>query len=556
MSKSIVIRSVFGVVLIGSLGAQNNETVLRVTSRLVQVSVIVQDKKGEPVRDLTRDDFSITDNNRQQKIAVFSLDVAEGTPAAPAAANAPAPALVVSNRVARPEEKRMGVTVVVFDALNIHGLDDFVYGRKQLVQFLKTLEPGDPVALYFINGPTVRVAHDFTDDTSALIEAANKLSDWERLKDAGSGPSLEEASSVGDAGGGYFATIAAFMQQASEADEAARLRMTAEWTLTALEAIARHLTGIPGRKNLIWISNGYPMNIGLSPEAFKAAAQAGVNQELFDYSERTNRIARILAEAEVVVYPVDPAGVRTDHMYRASNAGRPSSGRFITAGERAAPTIATIRAIAKQTGGLAFFNNEIAGNMRRAVDDGRVTYTLGFYPPEESWDGKYHAIKVLVDRKGVEVRTRDGYFAKPLAELAPEREESLRQAVASPLEGAAIGVKVKVPSNPLGWAEQDLVVTIDPRDIRFETRDGRMRADVDVVFAQQSHDGGILKGEKKTLALSLSPESYQEGLKSGLTLQEHIAVDSTASRLRVVVRDASTGAEGSVSIPVRRPEKS
>jgi VWFA-related protein len=535
----------------GALWAQETEPVLRVTTRLVQVSVVVEDKKGEPIRDLTRDDFTVIDNNQPRKIAVFSLDVAQGNAAPPAPTAAPTP-LLVANRVARPEEKRIGVTVVVFDALNIRGLDQFTYGKKQLVEFLRTLQAGDPVALYFINGPVVRVAHDFTDDASALIDAAKRLTDSEILSDAGAAPSLGEASSVGDVGGGYFATIAGFLQQASQADEAARLRMTTEWTLTALEAIARHLTGIPGRKNLIWVSNGYPMNIGLSPEAFKAAAQVGVNQELFDYSDRTNRIARILAEAEVVVYPVDPAGVRTDSRYKASYAGHPSNNRMITAGERAAPTIATIRAIAKQTGGLAFYNNEIAGNMRRAVDDGRVTYTLGFYPSQESWDGKYHTLKVSVDRKGAEVRTRDGYFAKAVAELAPEREEALKLAVASPLEGAAIGVKLQLPSNPLESSDQDLVVFIDAHDIQFESKEGRMHADVDVVFAQTAHDGSILKGERKTLALNLTADSYQEGMKNGLSLREHLAVNPTASRLRVVVRDAATGAEGSVSVPVKR----
>jgi hypothetical protein len=307
---------------------------------------------------------------------------------------------------------------------------------------------------------------------------------------------------------------------------------------------------------MIWVSNGYPMNIGLSPEAFKAAETKGVNQEIYDYSEQTTRIARLLAEAEVVVYPVDPAGVRTDHVYRASNAGKPSSGRMITAGERASPTIATIRAIAKDTGGLSFYNNEIAGNIRRAVEDGRVTYTLGFYPEADSWDGKYHALKVSVDRKGLEVRTREGYFAKPLAELAPERDQSLKLAVASPLEGVAIGVRVKVASNPLDSAPQDLTVYFDPRDLQFANKDGRMQADVDVVFAQQSADGSILKGEKKTLALSLTPESYQEGLKNGLTLPEHLTVDAKAYKVRVVVRDVATGAEGSVSIPVKLAAKS
>jgi hypothetical protein len=350
----------------------------------------------------------------------------------------------------------------------------------------------------------------------------------------------------------HFAAIASKLMQASQADAATQARIKTEWTFTALEAIARHLTGIPGRKNMIWISSGYPMNIGLNPEAFAAAAGAGVNQELFSYSDRTDRIARLFAEAEVVVYPVDPGGVRTDHGYRASNSGHPGTGRFITAGEKAAPQIATIRAIAKQTGGIAYVNNAIAKNIREAVDDGRVTYTIGFYPSQDEWDGKFHSLKVTVNRPGVEVRTRSGYFAKLVAELPREREQALHLAVSSPLEGEAIGVKVMVPTNPLGWASQDFAVVIDPRDLRFESKDGRMQSVVDVVFAQQAADGHIVKGEQKSIAYDLTPEKYDDGLKNGLALPEKLWVERDASRVHVVVRDTATGAVGSVSVPIRR----
>jgi VWFA-related protein len=563
MSSTSLLRSFFAVALTGSLSVlvciaqQGTDPVLRVTSRLVQISVVAQDKHGNPVRDLTRDDFTVIDNNHPQKISVFSLDIAEPTtaPAQSLTTSAPNDApLVVSNRTLQPEQKRMGVTVIVLDALNLGSTDDFVYGRKQLLEFLKTLQVGDPVALYSINGPQVLLIHDFTDDTASLIEVARTLSSPKTEGEAGASPTAfaGDPSSVGIGSDPHFAQVASMLMRASQADAASQARIKTEWTFTALEAIARHLTGIPGRKNMIWISSGYPMNIGLNPEAFAAAAQAGVNQELFSYSDRTDRIARLLAEAEVVVYPVDPGGVRTDHGYRASNNGRPSSGRFITAGEKAAPQLATIRAIAKQTGGIAYVNNAIARNIREAVEDGRVTYTIGFYPSQEEWDGKFHSLKVSVNRPGVEVRTRSGYFAKSIAELPREREQALHLAVASPLEGEAIGVKVKVPSNPLGWAAQEVAVLIDPRDLYFGSRDGRMESGVDVVFAQQAPDGHIVKGEQKSISYDLTPEKYQEGVRNGLALPEKLWVERDASRVHVVVRDTATGAVGSVSIPIRR----
>jgi hypothetical protein len=231
---------------------------------------------------------------------------------------------------------------------------------------------------------------------------------------------------------------------------------------------------------------------------------------------------------------------------------------MVTAGEIAEPRFASMRLLAKQTGGLAFYNaNDLSGSIQRAIDDARITYTLGFYPPEAAWDGKYHELKVQVKRPGITVRAREGYSASaPVASSEPDRQQALQLAVASPLEGAAIGVRVNVESNPLDWWGQDIVVVIDPHDIRFQARAGRMRSEVDVVFAQLASDGRRLDGEKKTLQYALFPESYENALAQGLFLTESLTIDPRASRVRIVVRDASTGAAGSVSIPVRPAGKS
>jgi VWFA-related protein len=156
-----------------ALAQQPEETVLRVTTRLVQVSVVAHDRDGNPVRDLTRDDFTLTDNGRPQPISVFSVQVAEPAESAPDQADANP--LVISNRTLRSTEKPIAVTAVLFDALNISRLDDFLYAKREVVKFLSTLRPGDPVALYSINGPHVRVIHDFTDDSGSLVQAAQKL---------------------------------------------------------------------------------------------------------------------------------------------------------------------------------------------------------------------------------------------------------------------------------------------------------------------------------------------------------------------------------------------
>jgi VWFA-related protein len=527
-----------------------------VTSRLVQISVIAQDKNGNPVQDLTREDFKITDNKHAEPTSVFSLDSA--SPVAATGQHTRIDPLTIENRSGVQMTKSMAVSVVVVDGLNTSG-NAFLYGKVAVVKFLKDLQPGDPVALYLINGPQARVIHDFTADASSLIRAAKEMAESPLMKDLGT-PSLGRAQAISGSSDPHFGAMGGMISAGSQADTAAMQRLQTEWTLTALEAIARHLTGVPGRKNLIWVSSGFPIAIGLSPGAFKSAENKGNNQELFDYTERTQQISRLLAEAQVAVYPIDPVGVKVDDMYgadlesrmgAAQVRGQQASGHMVTEGEKAEPGHRTMLTIAKQTGGMAFFNNDVAGNIRKAAGDGRISYTLGFYPADEAWDGKYHSLKVTVDRPGVEIRTRSGYFAKAVTELASERKDALRLAVASPLEGEAIGVKVKVPSNPLTGQGADLVVSIDPRDIHFDGKGGKLHGEVDVVFAQQMKDGKLVKGEQKTIECDLSNETYQSSLMGGLTLPVQLTIDKSAFRLRIVVRDTFSGAVGSVSIPVR-----
>jgi hypothetical protein len=79
-----------------------------------------------------------------------------------------------------------------------------------------------------------------------------------------------------------------------------------------------------------------------------------------------------------------------------------------------------MKTLAERTGGKAFYgSNDLSEAIRRAIDDFRVTYTLGFYPTGAKWDGAFHRIKVKVKIPGAEVRARAGYFALPNSAKTP-----------------------------------------------------------------------------------------------------------------------------------------
>jgi VWFA-related protein len=495
---------------------------LQATSRLVQLNVLVHDAKGKPVRGLTKGDFVVLDEGRQRRVAIFRIAEERATPVAAIASHP----LSVTNRGLAQAERPAAATILLVDSLNMRSTDDLLYTKRELPKFLKNLHTGDPVAVYNLAGPTVRVIHEFSDNTESLIRSA------------------ERGSSV----------VSQLLR-----GEPAGMRIRVEWTLAAMEAIAMHLADIPGRKTLVWISSAFPITLGfahmenLAGGASTANAKAG---DLESYHDRLKRLARILNSIDLAIYPVDPRGLMIDDRYKATaRSGDVSASRLQSAGENSLGEFATMDLIASETGGRAYYNaNALGDSIQRAVDDARVTYVLGFYPDEASWNGRNHRLEVRVNRPGVEVRSRRSYFASDAhVESQPEREAALKAAAVTALNGTVIGVTVNVASNPLRPGAQQIEVTVDPQDVHFESKNGKWQADFDLVLTQQAPDGRRLAGERNQCLVDR--ETYAESQSKGLSFRRDIAIQQEAASLRVLIRDSANGAVGSLSVPVGQARK-
>jgi len=170
-------------------------------------------------------------------------------------------------------------------------------------------------------------------------------------------------------------------------------------TLAALEAIANHVARIPGRKNLIWISGGFPMHMGL--DEFTVSN----TQEKRTFSEETERAARALNTANLAVYPVDARGLVTNPDFSSSSRGngnprRPPAGGQSKGMRSIQYSQETMDELAQRTGGKAYYNSNDLKNASAAPSKIRkVTYVLGYYPSHNTWDGKFHDLKVQVIAK-------------------------------------------------------------------------------------------------------------------------------------------------------------
>jgi hypothetical protein len=319
-------------------------------------------------------------------------------------------------------------------------------------------------------------------------------------------------------------------------------------TLSSLEAIAQHLAGVPGRKNLIWLSAGFPLTIG-----FDEMPAIGSTRDQRTFTVEMDAATRALNNSGIAMYPVDARGLMVMPGFSADARTAPSP-QSIGAGLRSmrAP-IETMQEIADRTGGRAAFNtNDLAGAVRRAIDDARVTYVVGYYPIDDTPDGKFRDIKVKVNRPNVDVRYRKGYFAmRPLDTTDRTRKAEMHAAVWSPLESTAVALNVRADLVDAPAPDTvDVSVQIDPATIAFRKEADRWKAEIDIVYVQKD-DHGALKGGGVTdrLSLALTQATYTDVMSRGIVRQQRFPREPAAVSLRVVVRDADTGSTGSVTVP-------
>lgn len=498
--------------------AQDRPT-FRVSTRLVEVSVVVRGRDGRPITDLTAGDFQLFDGGAEQRIELFSTDARTDARPTPFAAGRPAASPgTFSNQV----DRRGSATVVLFDKLNTAAADQ-IFARENLVAFLKQIKPEDRVSVYVFDG-RVRILHDFSNDTASLLRAVARLDAATSADLSGSEGIPADHANTGDAevDAQFAAALAGINREMAAHYQGRRI----EATVSALTAIANRLTTVEGRKSLVWITSSIPLprdRIGKSPSA--------VIQEM----------TRPLNDANVAVYPVDARG-----LVGAVTFGPQGRASFTSFASAVGP-IESMQTVAEETGGRAFFNtNDIRSSVRRAVDDGGMTYTLGYYPSHGRWDGRYRRIAVKVGRKGVDVRHRNGYVADAASGVA-SRDRAIVAAIESPLEATGVGLTAQVERAADGGVK--MAVMFAPSTITLNQSDGEWHGTIDLVVAQVLPNGTSRRDVSRSIDLRMTPERYEVFRKNGFSLDATVPLHPDVQRLHVVVQDVPTGRTGSIVIP-------
>ena len=525
------------------LNGQPQTPVFRAGTRLVEVTVTVLDKKGNAVTGLESSDFTVQDQGKTRPVAVFRFD---GAPEAPAEARRLPPG-VFSNRVELSGGPPRNVTALVLDALNTQPQDNMV-ARAQMMRYLTALTPETRVAV-FLMGQDLRVLHDFTDDAAGLRARLEKallgmplenISDFARsvieaeqfvdmfATDPESAKALEEAKRVE-------------LEMEIQANAAARTSRR-ERSLAAMEALGRHLAGIPGRKNLVWISAGFSMisvagNMMGNPGPGR---RGGVE----NFEESVRQTARRLAQQGVVLYIVDAKGIEiqvgTTARY-AMPAPERGRGRFepqMDAERANNDPRPAMRLMASITGGRYLYNtNDLAAGLKQTVADLRGSYTLGFYVPEEP-DNKWHKLKVRVKRSGVNASYRQGYLSDAgSAQPGEWSDETWRRVLFNPLGSTVIPLTATCATTSTG--ELALTLLIAAGALEF-----RPAADLQVAIADRTADG--LTPPRLTTFAAPVP-----AVREGISFRQQWRPPPEATGFRVVVRDRRTDQYGTLDVRFR-----
>ena len=567
---------------------------IRVNTRLVQFDVVVTDSQGRPVKDLAASDFTVLQDGKPQSIRAFEFhtpaavsETAAGSSgnAAPKPAVATQPQNTFTNIPAKAPQTSW--TVILFDLLNT-GVSDQSYARNQLLQLLKSIPCGQPAALFVLTR-NLEMLQGFTEDPQQLLQSAELLNPGksqilttmvERERTISGITSIAQqaapASGSPSPGASFDTTSIAYAQAARISQgyndhEAFRTTDRVIFTLAAMRGLAQAVSGYPGRKNLIWLSGSFPVQIEPDP------ASTDPFRNFRGFEDQIRKTDSLLATSRVAVYPVDVRGLQSkgidisvataeNQMMNDVSPGvahgvvTPSSsnlGATINA-ETVSLTDdrTTMKTIAQQTGGEAFVNtNDLKRVINRSLDDGATYYTLAYTPPKDDDSGGYHRVVVQLPNKNYKLAYRRGYYSIPPVTSGAAGTAALRAALQPgmpPATSMMLTTSLELPDATRKDVKVNYV--IDSNSVDFaDAPDNKKHVQVDCMVIAFDSSGKEVAHASDTLDATIPMNAYVAVQQYGLPAHQLISLPPGKYNLRIGVIDKTTQQIGTVDAPLEVP---
>ena len=573
---------------------------LHASAQLVVVDVVVTDKNRKPVHGLKSSDFTLTEDNAAQVLNHFEEHSARTAADATKFQEMPKlPPGIYTNYT--PEPLSGSVDVLLIDALNTP-VRDQLFVRQQLLTYLNSAAPGTRIAIF---GLTTRllILQGFTSDPALLKAIASKKfgKSSPLLQDpvGGNGIQNSVADDMEDTGV-VPADVVANVRQFEAETQSYQTQLRVKYTLDAMSQLARYLSSIPGRKNLIWFSGSFPISI------FPDSTLADPFAVVADSSDEFRDTVNLLARSQVAVYPIDARGLMNSPVFDAATsrnygsqaaqkAGQPSRmqqdmNKFTsdTAAEHT-----TMSEMADGTGGRAFYNtNGLAQAVAEAIDDGSNFYTLTYTPTNADRNGEFRKIKVQLARQGFSLAYRHGYYADDPAKAPPPLKSQAKQSTVTDaaVSGGAVSalqsmrvammrgtptpseivMKVGVyptgppaqsedktaPSNVLSekthgpFRRYSVNYAIDPLGITFlRTPDNKIHADFELIIFVFDPEGILVNRVSTTLHMAGTVEEIRKNVVHGIQYGQEVSAPAKGEYfLRIAVHDLNRNHFGAVEV--------
>jgi VWFA-related protein len=574
----------------GQTSPASNESAatIHTNADLVVVDVVATDAQQDPVHHLAASDFTILEDGKPQTVKVF-----EEHAAAPAVQLPPLPKLDPGSFTNySPAPANGALNILLFDKLNTPMNAQSVV-RDQVLKFLKEIQPGTRVAIFTLT-TRLSLLQGFISNPEllrALVEGKKGnpggsplMTDQMRGDQPGADDTMMDAANDALGNDPDAATILANLQQFEAEEQSFQIQLRQRYTLDAMNQLARYMSMLPGRKNLIWFSGSFPINI--LPDSDLQNPFAVVASAEDEFKETVD----LLTRSQVAVYPIDARGLMTAPMLDASQNGstmtRTPNGfakantKFL---QNTSDEHGTMNQMAEATGGKSFVNtNGLKEAVEKAIETGSNYYTVAYTPTNRDWNGNYRKIQVKLDRPGVSLAYRRGYFAndpnKPAHRnqpggAAPDATQysALRSAMMrggpDPTElvfladvrptsadfesSLAPGNQaVKKTSGP--YRRYDINFITNPSEVNCpSTPDGVHHCSLDFLTFVYDSDGTLLNMQTNAVNVGFSDADYASLMKRRLSFRQQISVPAKGEYyLRLGMRDRATDNVGAVELPV------
>jgi VWFA-related protein len=527
------------------------QDVVKITTNLVQVDAVVT-KDGKQITDLKSEDFQLFEDGKPQTITDFSYisnvsAVPSNVAAAPPAKDKNA-APVIPPAV-RPHDVRRTIALVI-DDLGM-SFQSIALARNQARKFInEQTQPNDMVAIIHTSGE-VGALQQFTTDRRMLYSAIDRLR-WYPCSRAG------------------VYVFAPFGSPKVPWELPCGSSQNIKETLQALRFIVEGMKDLPGRKSLVLMSDQLPVETQDPGTTTLTPGDGDLSDIRTNYTAQLKKVAELAIRASVVIYAVDTRGLAYTGITVADDfkglsdrvSARDLTNRINSTLSSRSMAMITGREgsdlIARQTGGFMIRNSNDFG-LKKIAEDQNGYYLIGYRPSDETFNRKFHHLKVTVKGHGLAVRTREGFFgvgeeSEKAGELTAG--DQMKKALMSPFGDNDIAVRLTTMfTNFDNGSLLRSLLFIKAQDLVFvDEPDGGHKATFDLGIILFGENGRVADQQSRLITLSLHNDTYQSALRNGIVYSLDTPLKQAGSfQFRIALRDQGSSRIGSAGQFIQIP---